>query len=112
MKAWIIQNNHEAYSEVVFAETRGKAKAIAMWTDTFSEDDFTSLEARRLKVADKYYKEGKLMLDWDNPQDRIVLVKECSFYCEYTEPYICEACSAKEYCEVYQEDLTEKEGDE
>ena len=61
--------------------------------------------------ADKYYKEGKWHLDWDNPQDRIALVKDCGFYCDRDcwEFANCEVCSAKEYCDYYQEKRSDTE---
>ena len=42
-------------------------------------------------------------MDWFNPQDRIVLVKECGFVCypDYLESEHCEVCSAKDYCDTY-----------
>ena len=112
MKAWLVRKKDEACAEVVFAETRGKARSLAQHTDACDYADFIDIEAHRLPKADKYYREGKLCLDWDNPKDRIVLVNECGFRCEYVEPYMCEVCSAKEYCEDYQEYLNEEEGAE
>lgn len=96
MKAWLIRQKGEFCAEVVFAETRGKARALALHTDSCEDVNFTDIEVHRMKSADKYYKEGKWLLDWDDPKDRIVLVDECGFRCEYIEPYMCEDCSAKE----------------
>ena len=59
MKAWKIRNDDIEYCEVVFAETRGKAKAIALQTETFSECDFCSLKVCRVCNIDKYYTDGK-----------------------------------------------------
>ena len=112
MKAWLIRQKGEFCAEVVFAETRGKARALATHSDICDYADFIDIEAHRLPKADKYYKEGKWHLDWDNPKDRIVLFNECGFRCEYVEPYMCENCSVKEYCEDYEEYLTEKGGAE
>ena len=44
-------------------------------------------------------------MDWENSKDRIALVKECGFRCEYAEPYLCDDCPAKEFCSTYEEDL-------
>ena len=112
MKAWLVQDKWDCYgAEIVFAETRGKARSLALSTDCCSETDFLDVDVRRQPNADKYYKDGKWHLDWDNPKDRIVLFNECGFRCEYVEPYMCENCSGKECCEDYEEYLTERGGD-
>ena len=81
MKAWLIRENDTESCEVIFAETRGKAKSMALTTDTFSECDFCDLETRRVCNIDKYYTNGKRCMDWNNQQDRLALVKECGFSC-------------------------------
>lgn len=114
MKAWLVKEKGEFDAEIVFAETRGKARNLALSTDCCDDVNFTDIEVRRQPQADKYYKEGKWHLDWRNPQDRIALVKDCGFVCEYEhlEWEDCESCSAKEYCGRYKDHLTEKEGEE
>lgn len=103
MKAWLVREKDEFCAEIVFAETRGKARALALSTDCCENAKFTDIEVRRKPQVDKYYKEGKWHLDWENPQDRIVLVKECGFYCDIDcfDLADCDICSAKEYCEMY-----------
>ena len=111
MKAWLVKVKGGDCAEVVFAETRGQAKSLATHTDAVDYADFVDIEAHRLPKVDKYYIEGKWRLDWSDPQDRIILVDECGFRCEYVEPYMCKDCSAKDICEDYQEYLTgEAEG--
>ena len=107
MKAWIVGRKDDFYSEIIFAETRGKASSLALSTDCCEDADFCDIEVRRMPQADKYYKQGKWHLDWDIPQDRIVLVNECGFTCndEYFDLEECENCSAKEYCCKYQDFL-------
>ena len=115
MKAWLVQDKNDCYgAEIVFAETRGKARSLAMATDCCSETSFLDVDVRRCKNADKYYKEGKWHLDWDNPKDRIVLVKDCGFVCdyEYHEWEFCVDCSASKYCDRYKDYLTEKGGEQ
>ena len=81
MKAWLVREKDEFEAAVVFAETRGQAKTIALHTDACEDADFLSIEVRRAKEADKYYKPGKRELDWFNSEDRIALVKDCGFTC-------------------------------
>lgn len=102
-KAWLVREKDEFCATVVFAETRGKAKSLALATDCCEDAHFLDIEVQRMPQADKYYKEGKTELHWFDPNDRLVLVKECGFYCDYdaflTED--CTVCSAKAFCDRY-----------
>lgn len=109
MKAWLVRVKDESCATVVFAETRGKAKSVALHTDCCEDADFCDIEVCRYPHMDKYYKEGKKEMDWEDPKDRIALVKECSFQCEYVEPFWCDDCSAKEYCDTYIDYKSEQE---
>ena len=96
MKAYQIDTD-DGYSTVVFAETRGKARSIAMHTDTCDGAEFVSINPRRAPRFDKYYR-GFPEMNWSNPNDRIALVKEgweClrEIECDYKN------CPAKEFCE-------------
>ena len=101
MKAWFVREKDGFCATVVFAETRGKARALAMYTDACEDSDFCDIEVRRLPNMDKHYKDGKTEMDWYNPKDRIILVKECGFQCESVEYADCDECSAKRYCDLY-----------
>ena len=113
MKAWLVREKDETFADVVFAETRGKARALARHFDCFEDAKFTDIEVRREPKADKYFKEGKVHLDWENPKDRIALVKECGFVCDYDylEWEDCETCSAKKYCDRCRDHLIEEGAD-
>jgi hypothetical protein len=113
MKAWHISVKDEFYATVLFAETRGKAKSLALHTDTCEDAQFTDIEVCRMPQFDKYYEDGKVEFDWDNPKDRLLLVKEGGFSCgidlvDYDE---CPYCSAKEYCHQHQDYLRDMEED-
>ena len=102
MKAYIVTDKYECeYSTVVFAETRGKAIALAKHTDACEDVPFTRISARRCQQLDKYYR-GKYEMDWGNSDDRIAMCKYAGFFCsfEIDEPD-CDACPSKEYCERY-----------
>lgn len=105
MKAWLVRVKDEFCATVVFAETRGKARSLALATDCCEDARFCDIEASRMPQADKYYKEDKKELDWENQADRIVLVKECGFVCDYDyfDHEDCAVCPAKEYCDRYQD---------
>lgn len=104
VKAWLAYAEGDFCQTIVFAKTRGKARAIAKYTDACEDSDFCNIVVSRLPKADKYYKEGKIQFDWDNPQDRLILVKEFDFTCETTNEERCEECSAKEHCIRYSEE--------
>lgn len=101
MKAWLVREKDEFVATIVFAETRGQAKVVAQWTDACDGVDFMKIECLRMKEADKYYRPGKSELDWDNPEDRIAMVKDCGFTCDWDARSVneCAQCSAKEFCD-------------
>lgn len=101
MKAWLVRERGECLATVVFAETRGKAKVRALATDCCKYLSFCDIETRRLPEADTLYKEGKTETDWFDPEDRLVLVRDCGFTCDeeaFEEEY-CATCSARAFCD-------------
>lgn len=50
MKAWLVREKGEFVAAVVFAETRGKAMALAKCTDCCEDVPFTSIEATQPRV--------------------------------------------------------------
>lgn len=113
MKAWLVRKKDEFAATVVFAETRGKAKTLARSTDACEDVPFIRIEVTRLPEIDKHYKPGMTELEWQNPADRIVLVKECGFHCDYDAFNLgdCAECSAKEFCDLYKDRIEEQEDD-
>lgn len=110
MKAWTVYNKLDDYVTVVFAETRGKAHALAMITDACEGADWCSVVVRRAHVLDKEYR-GRWEMDWYNAEDRIALVRDSNFSCSYEMDYIdcqCYECPAKEYCSRYESMLEEE----
>lgn len=110
MKAWLVRERDGECATVVFAETRGKARALAMHTDACEESDFCDIDVSRKPQMDKYYTQGKKEMDWYNAKDRIALVKECGFSCipDAFDIEDCELCPAKQYCDRCQDFLAEK----
>lgn len=107
MKAWnVTDRNCDGYYCIVYAETRGKAIKTALdHTDgAFDDYTFTEIWATRAPSLDKFYR-GKTVLEWDDPDDRIIMVREAGFYCGYemldTE-CDCEVCPAKQWCQRYE----------
>ena len=106
MKAWYIRADNVDYTGIVFAETRGKAKTLALNTDNWCDSDFTDLQVTRCPEADCRYT-GQKELDWENPDDRLFMVKELCFCCVWWADTECEECSAKEYCDRYEKEESE-----
>jgi hypothetical protein len=106
MKAYIASAKYENYVTIVFAETAGQARSIAMHTDACCDAEFTDIEVRRYPKADSQYDGGSEM-DWENPKHRLFLVSECGFSCVDPDYRFCKSCVAKEKCDTYQEYLAE-----
>jgi hypothetical protein len=69
MKAYIVRTHGEYAATVVFAESAGKARSVALHTDACNDANFTDIEVHRLNKADSLYR-GKSEMDWFNPKDR------------------------------------------
>ena len=110
-KAWLVGSKHEQCSTIVFAETRGRARAMALHTECCEDSDWLDIDVYRRPALDKYYVDGKRELDWFVAEDRIALVKDGGFYCDidYWEIEDCENCPAREYCKVSEERIKERE---
>ena len=54
MKAWLVKEKDEFCATVVFAETRGKARAMASHTETCEDADFCDILVYRRPALDKY----------------------------------------------------------
>lgn len=106
MKAWEI-DDYEGFSEIVFAETPGKAKAIAMKLALFEDYEFAELRPYRVPKADKMYK-GDPHMDMDLEENWIFAVKELGWECFDFDHEYCERwCCAREFCDKYQDYLKE-----
>lgn len=101
MKAWEVSDkwNYEGYSTVVFAETRSKAKTLALAMDACEDAQYIDIEARRMPDLDSEYR-GHFEMEWDDPQDRAALIAH-GWTCIEPEPDECEACVGKSECETY-----------
>ena len=114
MKAYSVRDRYGycEYSVIVFAETPGKAKNLALGTDEFpyGDWDFIELRATREPTLDNSYR-GSSYMDWENMDDRVAMVKEAGYRCipDYVELEICEKCPAKDWCGQYEEMQEEAE---
>ena len=103
MKAWICREESEGNGTIIFAETAGKARYIAMCSDSLGDDlTFKDIHVKRVPQMDKYYR-GAREMDWYEEADRIAMVKEAGFACheDYLWAEECKECPAKEWCSTY-----------
>lgn len=109
MKAWQATTKTSDYgSTVVFAETAGQAKAIAIGTDACLDADFTEIRVSRLPKADILYC-GQNEAPWWDEKTRNLLVKEYDWRCIEIYHDECENCSAKKWCDEYESYIEEQE---
>ena len=97
-KAWIVSNRFYEYVAVVFAETRGKARELALCTGYFEDCRFIDISAVRLPEADHLCPEKGFELDWDIPEHREMLYK-IGYRCLDSALKNCIDCPCKDYCE-------------
>lgn len=102
MKAWLVKERDGEDATVVFADTRGKARSIAMHTEACEDAEFCDIEVHREPQMDKYYTSGKIEMDWYDDKDRIALVKHCSFQCADECECELEECPAYKMCGRYE----------
>ena len=111
MKAWRCINYYDGYTTIVFAETAGKARYIAMQSDTIGDDiEFMDVIVWREKRLDAHYR-GVSEMDWDNADDRIAIVQELGLSCDddIFDPDDCKRCPAAEWCWKYHDWLEEEQ---
>ena len=107
LKAYRVQDldNFEGCSTVVFAESRNKARRLAMSTDACEYGEYIRIRATRLPELDSEYR-GHFEMDWYNDQDRMAMVSQ-GWRCSDPDRDECVVCSCKEDCEDYQDYLTD-----
>ena len=99
MKAWQANSEDSEGSVVVFAETASKAKQTAMKTDELCNEQYIDIRVNRLPKIDRFYKEGKTIVDWCEDEDiRLELVKEYNWACLEPTYRECSVCLAEKYC--------------
>jgi len=102
LKAWRVwvSDKRENGVSVVFAETQGKAKTIAMNCDVAYGEPFTSIRAVRIPELDGEYR-GYDEMNWNDDDDRLAMVTLAKIECEYPVDWECETCVARSDCNAY-----------
>ena len=108
-KAWSFYEEEECIIEVVFADTRTKARMYLKELDTFDNYRYIDISPRREKELDYLDHEDGYVMNWNKEEDRIALVKNIGFYCLYPDKEECNECCAKKWCSKYEELKEEEE---
>ena len=103
-KAWCCIEEESGVVEVVFANTRGKAKSYFKDIETFDYYNFCELRPYRIKNLDHLNKSDGYIMDWRKDEDRLPMVRDADFSCVEVDREECEGCCAKEWCSKYEED--------
>ena len=102
-KAWICSNNYGA-TEIVFADTKRRAKSYLKFTASFEDYRHIDIYPERAKVLDYLDHEEGYVMDWYKDEDRIALVKHIYSGCLPDIKDECKSCCAKEWCMRYKEE--------
>ena len=101
-KAWCCCEEELGVVEVVFADTRGKAKSYFKNLETFDDYRFCELRPHRLKKLDYLNHPDGYVMDFCKDEDMIPMVKEFNMHCsEITEE--CKECCVYEWCNKFEE---------
>ena len=107
-KAWSFYEEEEGIIEVVFADTRTRARIYLNELDTFDNYRYIDINPRREKALDYLDHPDGYVMSFAREEDRIAMVKNIGFYCTFPDKEECEECCAKEWCSEYEE-LKEEE---
>lgn len=106
MKAYTVRDKDgDGTATVVFAESRNAAKSVAMYTDACGDLMYMEIRATREPALDKFYKEGKKEMDWNDPEDRAAMVRYAGYGCGndfVVDLQECEKCPGHEWCWRYE----------
>ena len=120
MKGYVVTEDSSGFEMAVYAETASKAKykSYDYFREYFEEtywnfgDYVKNVTVRRRSRLDEFYR-GKSVMDWEDAEDRIVLVRELGWHCwsgdsDYEENG-CPKCSARKWC-AYGKDYIDGSG--
>ena len=108
-KAWCCCEEELGVVEVVFADTRGKAKSYFKNLETFDYYTYCELRPHRLKKLDYLNHPDGYVMDFYKDEDMIPMVRDAGFSCIDVDGNDCKECCANEWCSKYEE-LKEEEG--
>lgn len=100
MKAWRVSDKNGEYgSVIVYAETRGKARAAVFHTGYFDDCEWTDLRVSRFKEYDQYYDGVDVVDFWHDVEHRVRLVRDFGWSCIDVIESCCKDCPARQFCE-------------
>lgn len=102
MKAWGCMDYDAECGVIVYAETRGRARSLAMTTDGLDTSDWNNVEVRRVKELDGKRPFGTV-LDWYKD---VRLYWEACWYQEWGTSS-CDECGRFQYEEIPESEIEE-----
>ena len=97
-KAWSFYEEEEGIIEVVFADTRTRARMYLKELDVFDNYRYIDISPRRTKELDYLNHEDGYVMNCNKEEDRIALVKNIGFNCLYPDKEECNEGCAHEWC--------------
>ena len=102
-KAWMCANNYGTI-EIVFADTKRRAKSYLKFTDSFEDYRHIDIYPERAKVLDYLDHNDGYIMNWHKDEDKLPMVRDSGFNCRETYREFCEECCAKEWCSKYKKE--------
>lgn len=102
MKAWLV-SNYFGHANIVFADTRGRAKTEALTLEDFRYDDFVDIRVKRCQELDGMEDFEPSDNYWLNEDIRAILVRYYGLSCEEPDLDECKQCCANQYCSEWLE---------
>ncbi len=108
MKAWVARDKFDDDKGVtiVFADNANRAKTVALSTESLCDSYYTDIRVNRFKPLDNKHNEER-ELDWNNTENRLMLINDFSWYCIDTNIEECEQCLIHNDCSRYKEYIEE-----
>ena len=112
MKCYIVTdpNAYEFGVTTVFAKTASKARYLSSFHEEMGDDTrdaWLHYSTRRFPEGDRFFKEGKNRLNWENMEERRVLIEHAGWCCDPNDEYSeeengCALCTCKDICPKFE----------
>lgn len=108
LKAYQIDSDYAEGSSIAFAESASKAKSMALHTDTFTDEEYIELHAKRAYEFDEHIEKfGRGLLGWDEKSAHIF--RENGWHEFDACQSECEWCGLHEFSSIPESTIMETE---
>jgi len=98
-KAYKATCDYVDYAEIVFADTPGRAKKLALSGELFDDVQYVDIRVNREPGLDICWG-GRDRMDWYDPADRAILCDR-GWYCAEPDLKECRYCPVADKCDWY-----------